>query len=135
MPKVTIDLSDPAVRAVWETAKRAQKEVKAWPAWKRGEDVNPLDEDRFARIEADAIERAKHLTPEIKYDWQVQREALTDLDTERELWHRTAMRYTGLSSHYERALKAICDISANTSIAGESMKRLACDALGREYKP
>lgn len=35
--KLQIVVDDPETRAVWETAKRAKKEVASWPAWKRGE--------------------------------------------------------------------------------------------------
>lgn len=36
-PKLGIRLDDPETRAVWETAKRAAREVAAWPAWKHNE--------------------------------------------------------------------------------------------------
>jgi hypothetical protein len=29
------------VRAIWESAVEAKREVASWPAWKRGEDVAP----------------------------------------------------------------------------------------------
>ncbi len=40
--KITIDLSDPETRAVWDAALRARREVEAWPCWKRG-GHEPLD--------------------------------------------------------------------------------------------
>src|SRR5271163_2525555 len=34
--KIKICLDDPEVRAIWNTALRARREVASWPAWKRG---------------------------------------------------------------------------------------------------
>lgn len=39
MKKIQIDISNPEIREVWETALAARKEVASWPAWKRGERV------------------------------------------------------------------------------------------------
>ena len=35
--KIKISLEDPEIRAIWETALAARREVANWPAWKRGE--------------------------------------------------------------------------------------------------
>lgn len=35
--KIKIVLDDPEIRAVWEAALAARREVASWPAWKRGE--------------------------------------------------------------------------------------------------
>lgn len=35
--KIKISLENPKVRAIWETALEARREVASWPAWKRGE--------------------------------------------------------------------------------------------------
>jgi len=36
MAKIQISLKDPEIRAVWESALQAKREVGSWPAWKRG---------------------------------------------------------------------------------------------------
>jgi hypothetical protein len=41
--KIKISLEDPEVRAIWEGALKAKREVESWPAWKRGEEVAPAD--------------------------------------------------------------------------------------------
>lgn len=38
--KLKIVIDDPETRAVWETVQRANAEVAAWPAWKRGEQAD-----------------------------------------------------------------------------------------------
>jgi hypothetical protein len=42
--KIKISLEDPEIRKVWETVLEARREVAAWPAWKRGDDVGVTDE-------------------------------------------------------------------------------------------
>jgi len=37
MKKIKISLENPEIRAIWETALEARREVASWPAWKRGE--------------------------------------------------------------------------------------------------
>ncbi len=39
--KPRIRLDDPHIRAVWEASVACGREVAAWPAWKRSEDVGP----------------------------------------------------------------------------------------------
>lgn len=45
MKKIKISLENPEIRAIWETALEARREVASWPAWKRGEDVVPGSDD------------------------------------------------------------------------------------------
>jgi hypothetical protein len=45
MKKIKISLENPEIRAIWETALEARREVASWPAWKRGEDVAPSSDD------------------------------------------------------------------------------------------
>jgi len=40
-PRIPVDASDPEVRAVMDAARRAQEEVRSWPAWKRGDASAP----------------------------------------------------------------------------------------------
>lgn len=37
MKPIKISLKDPEIRAIWETALEARREVASWPAWKRGD--------------------------------------------------------------------------------------------------
>jgi hypothetical protein len=48
MKKIKISLENPEIRAIWETALEARREVASWPAWKRGEDVPSASEDASA---------------------------------------------------------------------------------------
>lgn len=41
---VKIHLDDDVTRTTFETAQAAKREVEQWPAWKRGEDTNPITE-------------------------------------------------------------------------------------------
>jgi hypothetical protein len=61
-PRIRIDTSDPETKAIWETAKQAAVEVAAWPAWKRGDSVEPSREQRLqaTRDIARAKLRAAH---------------------------------------------------------------------------
>ena len=45
MKKIKISLENPEIRAIWETALEARREVASWPAWKRGEDVPSASEE------------------------------------------------------------------------------------------
>ncbi|HWO24836.1 MAG TPA: hypothetical protein VNO30_39110 [Kofleriaceae bacterium] len=45
MKKIKISLENPEIRAIWETALEARREVASWPAWKRGDDVVPSNDD------------------------------------------------------------------------------------------
>lgn len=45
MKKIKISLENPEIRAIWETALEARREVASWPAWKRGEDVAPSSDE------------------------------------------------------------------------------------------
>lgn len=42
--KVKICLDDPETQAIWNAALRAREEVASWPAWKRGEDEPPIED-------------------------------------------------------------------------------------------
>jgi len=44
MKKIKISLENPEIRAIWETALEARREVASWPAWKRGDDVVASDD-------------------------------------------------------------------------------------------
>lgn len=52
--KIKISLEDPEIRAIWETALAARREVASWPAWKRGEYDLPCRDDAAAAAGAAA---------------------------------------------------------------------------------
>lgn len=84
--------------------------------------MHPLDEQRMLAIDAALEERAKDLSPEIKYTWQEYRE---DLEAIRQAYVVVLQKALA----FEQALQLICEVSPNTSVAGERMREIALEAL------
>lgn len=58
---ITLDTSDPATKAIWNTCLEARREVASWPAWKRG-DVDPNESvtyETLGEMMPDLFTRAK----------------------------------------------------------------------------
>lgn len=92
------------------------------------------DLERAEEIDVSVEERAKTYEPTTKYDWEIRKEKLSEMDAQREHWYREAMKYSGLSAHYKKALTEITKIYPFTSAAGDLMSEIAHAALDLPYK-